>query len=122
MSAAFKCDRCGGYEDAMLDRRPLLLAVGKDMTKGATLTTSEFCSACARDYERWLKREPTSVLQPKQGPQEFKGYRYPQPSLCLVCDLPRGHAGDHAYTPKPSIGDHMRLVNVTPEESHGQKG
>jgi hypothetical protein len=50
VSKAYKCDRCGEFVNEALPLR-----VG----------SADTCESCWEDFKRWMRREPTSVLQPK---------------------------------------------------------
>lgn len=74
MSAAFKCDRCGGFCEDWPHRRlediKLMHCVnGSDREPTYhTARSRELCKACSGEFEAFMRREPTSVLQPKQQP------------------------------------------------------
>lgn len=54
MSDAYKCDRCLRYFDGCATT----MRVGMS-------SDGHLCEGCYEDFKRWLRREPTSVLQPK---------------------------------------------------------
>lgn len=62
MSDAYKCDRCalvvGGYP-------ALHIMVAR--------TNRELCESCKADFTRWMNREPTSVLVPKDEDPRKEG-------------------------------------------------
>jgi hypothetical protein len=57
MSAAFKCDRCGKVQESYAVH---LLRGHRDY---------DLCTGCVADFDRWMRREPTNVLMPKEDPK-----------------------------------------------------
>lgn len=90
MSHAFKCDRCGKFSEGgchfglRTEGRKLPLYDGE----------IDCCAECEADFERWVKREPTQVLQTKPAVPESE---VPEFLRCKKgpnhCDLLAGHFG-----------------------------
>ena len=57
MSHAFKCERC---DELVAGFATHLLLQHRDI---------DICKGCKADFDRWMRREPTNVLMPKEDPK-----------------------------------------------------
>lgn len=90
MSDAYKCDRCGLFFEGVA---PTVLDVQHESLERGTYYAARrhhICAGCKEDFARWMRREATSVLMPKDGSLEQARGAYTCPR-CWQCGITRIH-------------------------------
>jgi hypothetical protein len=118
VSKAFKCDRCATFNEGdpafVIEKQSWALPEGGSSGL-RNYQSPQFCATCARDYERWMRREATQAVKSKlattaapyralkgqpgfipQGEKEDCPSRHDDGEAEWCCTRDRGHDGDHA--------------------------